>query len=266
MRLRPGGIDVFYIDESNDAQLYVMTAVAVPFIRSIDKTWHIVWPDYLDAAKDWRRTVGRKLHIPTSKELHGLKLASGRGNYYKGKYPFDRPRAGAVYRQILALADFLPSESIITISAKRSGRPLFGLSRLEAALHALFQRMRRQCDDRNVNAIVFFDGGHAEYRKLYRKAQVYLLTGSNVPGIPPTNLPLDMFTKDGNNKDSKFCHFTQLADMIAYAAFLKMKGESMAMTDWQERYSLDNLYGSVPYALINHKASRRWPDGIVRLP
>src|SRR5258708_4291192 len=116
MRLRPGGIDVFYIDESNDAQHYVMTAVAVPFLRSLDETWHIVWPDYLDAAKDWRRAVRVGLQIPASKELHGLKLASGRGNYYKGKYQFDRPKAGAAYRRILELATFLPSDSVITVA------------------------------------------------------------------------------------------------------------------------------------------------------
>src|ERR1700730_592718 len=129
MRLRPGGIDVFYIDESNDAQHYVMTAVAVPFLRPIDETWHIIWPDYLDAAKDWRRAVRTGLQIPTSKELHGLKLASGRGNYYKGKYQFDRTNARARYRQILEVAGLLPNDSVITIAAKRGGRTLFGMSR-----------------------------------------------------------------------------------------------------------------------------------------
>jgi hypothetical protein len=80
MRLRPGGIDVFYIDESNDAQFYVMSAVAVPFMRQTAGVWNIVWPEYLDAAKGWRKTIRIDLDIPTSKELHGVQLASGRGN------------------------------------------------------------------------------------------------------------------------------------------------------------------------------------------
>ena len=168
---------------SNDAQTYVVTAVTVPFLRSTAGVWHIVWPDFLDAAKEWRKKIRDfRLDIPTSKELHGLKLASGRGRYIKGKYQFDRPKAGAAYRQILRLADFLPDASIITICARRGGNPLYGMTRLEAALHALFQRMRRQRVSRDTNGLVFFDEGHDEYRKFYRRAQVYLPTGSRVMG------------------------------------------------------------------------------------
>jgi hypothetical protein len=202
MRLRSGGIDVFYIDESNDAQTYIVTAVAIPFLRATEGVWQIVWPDYLEAAKDWRNRVRDQLDIPKAKELHGLKLASGRGRYLKGKYQFDRPKAGAVYRQILRHADFLPDASIITICSRRDGRPLYGMTRLEAALHALFQRMRRQCVSRATNGLVFFDEGHDEYRKLYRRAQIYLPTGSQVIGTgwgggqSTANYPLDMFTKE----------------------------------------------------------------------
>jgi uncharacterized protein DUF3800 len=239
MHLRSGGMDVFYIDESNDAQLYVVTAVAVPFLRATEGVWQIVWPDYLTAAVAWRRRINKELGVPTSKELHGVKLASGRGRYFKGKYQFERPKAGAVYRQILQFADFLPNASVITISSKRDGRPLYGMTRLEAALHALFQRMRSQCNARDTNGFVFFDEGHDEYRRLYRRAQRYLPTGSRVAGLgwgggqPTANYPLDMFTKDGNSKQSHHCHFTQLADLIAYSAFLKVKAERNESTDWQ---------------------------------
>lgn len=272
MRLRSGGIDIFYIDESNDAQTYIVTAVAVPFLRATEGVWHIIWPDYLDAAKEWRRNIRDALDVPTAKELHGVKLASGRGRYIKGKYSFDRPKAGSAYRPILRFADFLPDASVITISSKRDGKPLFGMTRLEAALHALFQRMRSQCNARSTNGLVFFDEGHDEYRKLYRRAQVRLPTGSSITGVGwgdgqlSSNLPLDMFTKDGNSKVSKHCHFTQLADLIAYSAFLKMKAERGDLTDWQERYSLGNVYDQIPTRQINHRATTRYPDGIVRLP
>jgi hypothetical protein len=271
MRLRSGGMDVFYIDESTDSQIYVVTAVAVPFLRERRGMWHIVWPDYLDAAKDWRRRVRDTLQIPMNKELHGVKLASGRGHYFKGKYQFDRPKAGAAYRQLLRLANFLPDESVLTIASTKGGRPLYGMTRLEAALHALFQRMRQQCNSRNTNAIAFFDEGHDEYRKLYRRALVYLPTGSQVIGVGwgggeiTANYPLSMFTKDGNSKSSKYCHFTQLADLIAYSAFLKVKSENGTLTDWQQKYILDNLYDQFPKNSINCQASRRFPDGIVRL-
>ena len=64
----------------------------------------------------------------------------------------------------------------MSASATQSGRNLYGRQQLEAALYALFQRMRTQCARRNVNAMVFFDQGHPEYRRLYRQAQVFLST------------------------------------------------------------------------------------------
>jgi hypothetical protein len=272
MLLRSGGIDIFYIDESNDSHIYVVTAVAVPFLRESAGIWNIVWPDYLQAAKEWRRRIRDALDIPVSKELHGVKLASGRGRYRRGKFSFDRPKAGAAYREILRLADFLPDASVITIRAQRGGRALYGATRLEASLHALFQRMRRQCEARYTNGFVFFDEGHEEYRKLYRRAQVFLPTGSSIQGAgwgagqTTRNLPLDMFTKDANNKVSKHCHFTQLADLIAYAAFLKLKSEINGLTEWQARYNLANLYDAFPSLKVNHRAATRHPDGIERLP
>lgn len=272
MRLRSGGMDVFYIDESNDAKVYVVTAVAIPFLREIGGIWQIVWPEYLDGAKEWRRRIRDDFHIPISKELHGVKLASGRGNYLKGKYPLERSKAGFVYRQVLSYASFMLDGSIITVSATRDSKSLYGMTRLEAAIHALFQRMRRQCIERNTNGFVFFDEGHEEYRKLYRRAQIYLPTGSRVTGSGwgggkiTDNLPLNMFTKDGNNKVSKFCYFTQLADLIAYSAFVKIKSERGALTDWQERLMLRNVYDHFPTRKVNHRASSRYPDGIVRLP
>jgi hypothetical protein len=167
------------------------------------------------------------------------------------------------------MIDFLPDASIITTSTKRSSQTLYGSARLEAALHAVFQRMRNKCVARHTNAIVFFDAGHPEYRKAYRKAQIYLPTGSRrggwAGGAASMNLPLDMFTKDANEKDSKHCHFTQLADLIAYAAFLKLKHENGVLAPWQQACSLGNLYDHVPRPLINLRASTRSPDGIVRI-
>lgn len=268
MRLKDGGIDIFYIDESHDNRLYVVTAVAVPFLRNIGNVWTLTWKAHFDQARQWRRNVKATFGIPTTKELHGVKLASGRGNYHKGKYNFSRPRAGAVYRGILSMANFLPDASVLSCSARRPSY-VYGSERLEAALYALFQRIRRQCITRDVNAIVFFDQGHPEYRKLYRKAQVYLPTGSQLGGWPSgqtKNLPLDMFTKDANEKNSKHCFFTQFADLVAYAAFLKIKSENAALQPWQQQCSLGNLYDFLPRALLNRRASAVTPqDAIVRL-
>jgi hypothetical protein len=203
MLLRSGGTDIFYIDESHDRHVFVVTAICVPFLRCVDDRWRFVWADHLERARNWRRSVSSNLAIPAAKELHGVKLASGRGNYNKGKYAFERPKACAVYRQTLNLVDFLPECSVMSVACSRE-KELYGHGRLEAAMFALFQRMRRKCVNDKTNAMTFFDQGHPEYRKLYRKAQVFLPTGSSVgawmSGDQSKNLPLDMFIEDGNEK------------------------------------------------------------------
>jgi Protein of unknown function (DUF3800) len=268
MHLRPRGIDVYYIDESHDGNHYVVTAVRIPFLRNVKGSWQIVWPSYLDRAKMWRKQIREKLYIPRSKELHGVKLASGRGQFLHGKHNFKYKQAANAYGEILRNVDFLLDESVMSVSATK-GKNLFGHRRLEAAMYALFQRMRRKAVADRTNAIVFFDQGHPEYGRLYRMAQVRLPTGSAIgqwESGTTKNIPMDMFTKDGNEKNSKHCYFTQAADLIAYAAFLKIKGEHDELADWQKIYAMNSLYDSLPRAKINTKASNMSPrDGIVRL-
>lgn len=264
MHLCDGGMDIFYIDESHDRNIYAMTAINVPFLRQVEGRWTFVWNNHFQGAKTWRRFLKNTHSIPTTRELHGVDLAAGRGNYFRGKHNFKRPKAGAVYRNLLSAIDFIPDASVMTSVARREdGNVLYGRKRLEAALYALLQRMRKKCETSNINAITFFDQGHPEYRKLYRQAQVYLPTGSQYER-GTRNLPLDMFTKDANEKDSKHCFFTQVADMIAYSAFLKIKSERGELEDWQQACSLHNLYNSLPNRLLNTRVSNTG-DGIKRL-
>ena len=128
-------------------------------------------------------------------------------------------------------------------------------------MYALFQRMRMQCRNRSTNGMAFFDQGHPEYRSLFRKAQVYLPTGKKGGG-GQENRPLDMFVEDANEKDSKFCQFTQVADLIAYAALMKMRAEY----NRTEKVGPEELYGALPTQILNTFVSQTGPrDAIVRL-
>lgn len=254
-------MDVFYIDESHDRHVYVVTAVAVPFLRNVDGVWTFVWPSYLAKAQEWRKGIAKDLKIPTSKELHGVKLMGERGNYIYGTRQLKRFDAGAVYQGILSGVDFLPDDSIITVVGTR-GPQMYGHDRLERVMYGLFQRMRSQCRNRGVNAMLFFDRGHPEYRQLYRRATKNLLTGSRYGGM--RNLPLDQFIEDGNEKTAKFCHWTQIADLVAYAAFQKIRFERKELEWPQIEIGLQNLYNSLPVAVRNSKASGD-TDDIVRL-
>jgi hypothetical protein len=264
MILRDGGIDIFYIDESHDSTLYAVTAVAIPFLRKTAGTWSIVWPDYLQAAQAWRRRIAGELHIPLKKELHGTKLVGGRGNFLYGNRQFSKPNAIAAYGDALEWINFIPDASVITVVGRRGGQ-MYGHDRLQRSMYALFQRMRKQCLSRNVNAMTFFDQGHPEYRRLYRRARVNLPTGSMFDMVT-VNMPLDMFVKDANEKTSHDCLFTQTADLIAYAALAKRRQELSLLTWEQHELNLHGLYTRLPSNILNTKATLTPPrDGIVRL-
>ena len=260
MILLDGGIDVFYIDESNDATNYVVTAIAVPFLRKHDAVWRFVWNDYLSASRQWRQRLSAAHKIPIRKELHGSNLAKRRGNYKYGKRQFTEDEAVAAYSFALSELTFVPEASIISVSGHR-GRTMYGSGRLLRVMHALFQRMRLQCRARNVNAITFFDEGHPEYRSLYRQAQVFLPAGTK--SGETINRPLDMFIKDGNMKDSKYCNFTQITDLVSYCVLQKTRVERGQADKALPRIAA--LYDNIPRRTLNTKVSSNPADGIVRL-
>ena len=260
MRLQLGGIDIFYIDESNDGTTYVVTSVAVPFLRMSEGIWQIVWNDYFEEAQQWRQRIKNEHKIPVRKEMHGSRLAKRRGNFKYGQRQFTTEEAVAAYGFALSQLSFLPDASIMSVSGQR-GRTLYGKERLLRVMHALFQRMRLQCMARKVNALTFFDEGHPEYRALYRQAQVFLPTGNRQGET--INRPLDMFVKDGNMKDSKFCHFTQIADLVSYVVLHKMRVERpQADSAMPEIAALHHL---IPQRVLNTKVANRPADGIKRL-
>jgi len=161
MRLEPGGIDVYYVDESMDPSAFVIVGVAIPFLRNIEGTWTVVWEDHFDNVRDWRRRALRRDQLPVRRELKGSRLASGRGHYKAGKHQYTRAEAADVYRRLLGDLDFLQDLSIITVVGSPASN-LYGHSRLEALVLALLQRMRTACSKTQRLGLVFFDEGHGE--------------------------------------------------------------------------------------------------------
>jgi hypothetical protein len=265
MRLQNQGIDVWYIDESSDANNFAMSAISVPMLRQIDGHWHIVWDDHLKAVQQLRRDLQKTHRIPVRKELHAVTLAAGRGRYRDGISNFTQAAGCGVYRWILSRLTFLQQASIISVVGSSQSN-LYGHTKLEALMYALFQRMQRAATATRRNGMVFFDNGHGEYRTLYRKAQVHLPTGSQYgawdSGAHSKNIPMDLFFKDGNFKDSAHSLFIQVADLIAYAALMKARVQGNALRPWQQRGGLGTAYDAIPAQVINKRASARCPYGL----
>jgi hypothetical protein len=151
---------------------------------------------------------------------------------------------------------------------RRAVTKFTGTAKTEAALYALFQRMQKHCEDWSCNALVFFDEGHYEYRRLFRKACVYLPTGSKLggwgDGKPTKNEPFIAAIKDANFKDSKSSLFVQIADLVAYATLVKARKELGRLSAREIEFGWGDIHDAIPRDILNQKASWR-KDGIVAL-
>jgi hypothetical protein len=269
MDLEPGGMDIWYIDESSDSNTFAVSAIAIPFLRPKDGGgWQIVWDDHLAKARQFRKDLHKIHTIPTKPELHAVKLASGRGSYKQGKHQFSQKAGSAIYKWSLQQLSFLEPESIISVVGNRSSN-LYGNTKLEAVMFALFQRMEQASLHNKRNGMVFFDEGHGEYRNLYRKSRKYLPTGSQYGAWmtakgqrPTTNKPMSHFVKDANFKQSHHTLFIQLADLVVYGALMKVRQRTGNLTPWQQKYGLDSAYDGIPGRVVNKNASRRCHYGL----
>lgn len=264
MELRPGGIDIFYLDESGSDGWHIVTAVRIPFIRQIEDRWVIEWQSILDRATEWRRELSKRHRILFRKEIHANKLLMCKDLYHKSGRNLDPSESVAAYTDAVASLSFLPPNSIMTVAAKDSSK-LFGWIGVEAAFMALMQRIRSHCEDKseNRNGMLFFDEGHDEYVRYFRRACVYLPTGSSTGGS--RNLPLSMFTKDGNFKKSHFSYFIQVADLVSYAALQKIRFEAGVLNAKRAHRGHHEIYDKLPVSVVNRAVTRTRRDGIVVL-
>lgn len=277
MFLARNGTDVFYVDESGRHNQFVFSYLTIPLLRERSillrlKRWEFVWDKFLEDYRKFRRLLRDTHGIPIRQELHAFKLVAGRGRYGRRRGVLGKRQGCIVFRWMLQHLDmFLPPESIVTVVGTQADG-FYGLRGPNACLLALFQWMQRQCKSNDVNGLTFFDQGHPEYVRAYRKARRYLPTGSAhgmwSSGLSQANLNMDRFVKDGNFKNSKLSAFTQVDDWVAYAATMLLAHESNSLRGWQQRGGLAKAYDDIPRTVINLKATAKRPDprGIVRIP
>jgi hypothetical protein len=263
MKLRDGGLDIFYIDETEKNPLSVVTSVRVPFLRRVEGEWTFVWADYLAKAIEWRRAISAETGIKYHKELHANELLAHRGLYKKPNNNLRPDEALAVCTMALSTISFLEPASIMTAYATDQ-TAFMGERRIKAALLGLFQRIRRQCGQER-NGLVIFDDGRPEYVTLYRRATRWLPTGSALGGWPGSslNLAMDMFPKDANVKSSKQSLFLQIADLVVTAARLKLEYEREILQAKRIGWLHHTIYDALPPETINLAATGKRADGIV---
>lgn len=258
MRIQPGGVDIFYIDESGYRDLFTLSAIRVPFIRYENETANFVWHQYLRTAKEWRRALSNNYNVRFRKEIHGVDILQCRGLYHKANRNLRPDEALNLYREALTSLEIFDLQDMsFTVLAQANSR-LARQTGIHAGIMGLFQRIRRYCDEHQRNGMIFFDGGHEkEYTKLYRQAAVYLPSGRD-----GNNLPLDMFVKDANFKRSDLSYFVQMADLVTHAANIKIRHENRLLQARRVRRAHHTLYDSISLQVLNTNVTTRRNDGI----
>jgi Protein of unknown function (DUF3800) len=264
--LRPGGIDVIYMDESARYPNFFATVVRIPFLRQKDNLWRFVWQESYDLADQWRRSLSKAHQIRFRQELHAHEILGRKGLLHKEHRNLTVHEANSLYSDALSSLNFLENDSIFTVSATADSDVL-GNRGMDACLVTMFQRLKRQAEALKTNGIMFFDEGHKEYIRQFRKARNYLPTGSAYgswgDGRPTKNMPLDMFPKDANIKHSDLSYFIQMADLIVYAAKTKIEFEKGILTAKRIQREHHLLYDQIDRRIINAKVTTSRNDGIL---
>jgi hypothetical protein len=214
----------------------------------------------------WRRNLSSAHSIRFREELHGYRILKHQGLYHKSGRNLTPSEATTLYKDALATLTWLPDKSIMSAYATERSS-LMGHEGISACLFGLFQRIRNQCYQNNVNGMLCFDEGHTSRIRLYRMAQKYLPTGSRFgaweSGKLTKNLPLTMFPVDGEMKHSDLSYFIQIADLVCYAARLKIEHERTTLR--AKRVARDHhvVYDSIPRSKLNLAATMKRRDAIV---
>lgn len=214
--------------------------------------------------REYRAELKDAFGVPHDYELHARKLVSGRGGFPKGRSARRRSERARIFRGMLERLHWLERDSIITCAGPRGCR-VYDDHGPEAVLAALLQRLERSNAFTRHRGLLYFDDGHREYEEMSERALKSMKVGLYGRGGPWMNKPMRSFIERGSPRESHRCPFTQTADLVVYAARMKLAHEAGTILDWQRNHGLHEAYECLPPGVINRKATQKHEDGIVRL-
>jgi hypothetical protein len=202
-------MEIAYIDESYDDQVFAMSALIIPMHA---------WKESFAALKQFRKELKTDHGIFTSKELHATDFVAGRGRISPDVVA--KGTRARIFHQTMELVCSLPGAAVIS-----GAWPIPGQKHSEIharAFSRIHDRLQRRCAAGNIQLVRVVDAGReVELRKVARKSAVYNMVGSAFgaweDGSPAKNIPWDRMVEDPVFKDSTQSYFLQLADFIAFA-------------------------------------------------
>jgi Protein of unknown function (DUF3800) len=183
---------IFYVDDSGNGQIELLTAVGIPF-----EQWFAVREDWLK----YRRLLLATASVPVHYELHASKFLGGRGlpsPDSRSPVNFDQAFRNQIYKGALDRIHSLPIEIITVAAIGNFGRiPLY---------RALLRKIASFLESNEGTGIIVLDGDDRSVRKVHRE------TGSHRNRV----------LEDPWMQDSSTNQFLQMADLVVHSAFQSM--------------------------------------------
>lgn len=196
---------LFYIDESADEKLFVVTALAIPAAH-----WRTIYNKVRSFRLDLQHMEGIDIHY----ELHAWKFVSGRGNI--ANRIVTKGRRCQLFQDTLRLVAALPETRLFTSVSTTDQQ--------ELGFNSLILKMQEFLEGKNSHAILICDQGkEAFYTRSVRLLQA--------------NGSADNIIEEPFYKDSAHSYFVQLSDFCAYA-LLRQENPLASKT----KYGLDQAF------------------------
>ena len=196
---------LFYIDESADEKLFVVTALAVPATH-----WRTIYNKVRLFRLDLQHAEGIDIHY----EFHAWKFVSGRGNI--ADRIVKKGRRCQLFQDTLRLIAALPETRLLTSVSTTDQQ--------ERGFEKLILKIQKFLESNNSYAVLICDQG----KEAFYTRSLRLLQASG---------DADNIVEEPFYKDSAHSYFVQLSDFCAYA-LLRQEHPLASKT----KYGLDQAF------------------------
>jgi hypothetical protein len=241
---------LYYLDESYDKEVFVLTAVRINTER---------WGEAYEMTKEFRRGLNARFGLYVSKELHATEFVRGSGRYapkYIGK--FHRTQ---IFRELLEFITKIPEIELMNVTI---GVPNCPVDPHLRAFERLLNRIEKSLGEHKTEGLLILDEGkEGMLRKTARQmAHINFIPskfGAWNDGRASKNIALKHLVEDPLFKSSHSSYFLQLADAVAYSLLKR----EVVPTGHVSKYKVNQMF-EILKPVLCLKAAPGDPLGIVR--
>lgn len=277
-------VRIAYVDESYDAQKFVLSAVCIR---------HGEWRQCFDRVREFRVLMKQEHGLFLRKEIHASEFLSGRGRVSDkdiGKWQRSR-----IFRSLLQVVASLPQVLVFNVCLEKAGetdvhmkawdrlvnrleRSMVGFENREMPKRkAIVAEVRQHLGEDDAQflesrllayaartIIVADEGREHDIRSALRRMHAFNPVPSQFGAWPAgqrtRNITTDRLIEDPIFRPSHQSYFLQLADCVAYALLKR----EVTPTPHVKKYGLHEMFDEILTGVCYRPASKKDALGIVR--